>query len=58
MNSGEPVDHPSRETVKVRQGTGPRTTVSVLLVSLTLAAIVGVVLLTYFYSSPTPAPKI
>jgi hypothetical protein len=58
MSSGEPVDHPSRETVKVRQGTGPRTTVSVLLVSLTLAAIVGVVLLTYFYFSPTPAPKI
>lgn len=58
MNSGEPVDHPSHETVKVRQGTGPRTTVSVLLVSLTLAAIVGVALLTYFYFSPTPAPKV
>jgi len=58
MNSGEPVEHPSRETVKVRQGTGPRTTVSVLLVSLTLAAIAGVALLAYFYFSPTPAPKV
>jgi len=58
MNSGEPVDHPSRETVKVRQGTGPRTTVSVLLVSLTLAAIMGIALLAYFYFSPTPAPKV
>jgi hypothetical protein len=58
MNSGEPVDHPSRETVKVRQGTGPRTTVSVLLVSLTLAAVVGIALLAYFYVGATPAPKV
>jgi hypothetical protein len=57
MNT-EPVDHPSRDTVKVRQGTGPRATVSVLLVSLTLAAVVGIALLAYFYFGPTPAPKV
>jgi hypothetical protein len=43
-----PVDHPDRETVKVRQGTGPRATVSVLLISIVMAAVVGVVLLAYF----------
>jgi len=58
MTNGEPVDHPSRETVEVRQGTGPRTTVSVLLVSLTLAAVLGVALLAYFYFGATPAPKV
>jgi hypothetical protein len=47
MHTGQPVDHPSRETVEVRQGTGPRVTVSVLLVSLTLAVVVGVLLLAY-----------
>ncbi|HET7154541.1 MAG TPA: hypothetical protein VFI87_04140 [Hyphomicrobiaceae bacterium] len=57
MNT-QPVDHPSRDTVKVRQGTGPRATVSVLLVSLTLAAVVGIALLTYFYFGPVPAPKV
>jgi hypothetical protein len=58
MASSEPVDHPSRETVEVRQGTGPRTTVSVLLVSLTLAAFFGLGLLAYFYFGPLPAPKV
>lgn len=57
MNT-EPVDHPSRDTVKVRQGTGPRATVSVLFVSLTLAAVAGIALLAYFYFGPTPAPKV
>jgi hypothetical protein len=57
MISGQPVDHPSRETVKVRQGTGPRATVSVLLISLMLAAIAGVALLAYFYFGATPTPK-
>jgi hypothetical protein len=57
MTNGEPVDHPSRETVKVRQGTGPRTTVSVLLISLSLAAVIGLALLAYFYFGPVPAPK-
>lgn len=58
MSSGEPVDHPNRETVEVRQGTGPRATVSVLFVSLTLAAMAGVALLAYFYFGSTPAPKV
>ena len=30
----EPIDHPNTETVKVRQGTGPRATFSVLFLSL------------------------
>jgi hypothetical protein len=36
------LDHPSRETVEVRQGTGPRATVSVLFISVTLAVIAGI----------------
>lgn len=48
--STTPVDHPDRGTVAVRQGTGPRATVSVLLISTVLAAVVGVVLLAYFVS--------
>jgi hypothetical protein len=44
----KPVDHPDRETIAVRQGTGPRATVSVLFISLTLAVVVGVALVTYF----------
>ena len=48
MEGSKPVDHPDRETVAVRQGTGPRATVSVLLISLTLAAVVGVALVAYF----------
>jgi hypothetical protein len=58
MSNGKPVDHPSRETVKVRQGTGPRATVSVLLISLMLTALAGVALLAYFYYGPTPIPKV
>jgi hypothetical protein len=41
------VDHPSRETVAVRQGTGPRATVSVLFVSVILAVIAGIGLAVY-----------
>jgi hypothetical protein len=41
-SSSKPVDHPSRETVEVRQGTGPRATVSVLFISVALAVIAGV----------------
>jgi len=48
-DSSKPVDHPDRETVKVRQGTGPRAMVSVLLISLMLAAVAGAALLTFFY---------
>ena len=46
--STEAVDRPSAETVKVRQGTGPRATVSVLLISLTAAAVAGVLIVGYF----------
>jgi hypothetical protein len=38
----KPVDHPSRETVEVRQGTGPSATVSVLFISVALAVIAGI----------------
>jgi hypothetical protein len=47
----KPVDHPSRETVRVRQGTGPRATVTVLVVSLLGAAAVGALLFIFFYAS-------
>jgi hypothetical protein len=40
-SESKPVDHPSRETVEVRQGTGPRATVSVLFNSVALAVIAG-----------------
>jgi hypothetical protein len=49
MDNSKTVDHPDRKTVAVRQGTGPRATVSVLLISLLMAAAVGVVFLVYFY---------
>jgi hypothetical protein len=44
----EAVDRPSTETVKVRQGTGPRAMMSVLLAGLCAAAIAGLVLVGYF----------
>jgi hypothetical protein len=56
MDNGKPVDRPSAQTVKLRQGTGPRAMVSVLLVSLLLAAIAGAVLLFYFFGWPTSKP--
>ena len=53
MNDTKPVDRPSEQTVKVRQGTGPRAMVSVLLISLLLAAVLGALLLAYW---PASAP--
>ena len=47
----EAVDRPSTETVEVRQGTGPRSMVSVLLISLLACAAVGAAVLTYFVRS-------
>ena len=47
-SSSKPVDRPDQETVGVRQGTGPRATVSVLTVSLVLAGLAGIGLLAYF----------
>lgn len=55
--SSAPVDHPDRKTVQARQGTGPRAMVSVLLISLALAALVGFMLLAYFYAWPTQSPE-
>jgi hypothetical protein len=55
--SSAPVDHPDRKAVQVRQGTGPRAMVSVLLISLALAALVGLLLLAYFYAWPTQSPE-
>jgi hypothetical protein len=52
----KPVDRPSDQTVKVRQGTGPRAMVSVLFASLLMAAIAGVLLLLYFYFISSPSP--
>lgn len=55
MDDTKPVDHPSRETVEVRQGTGPRAMVSVLLISLVLAALIGLAFAaSYYFGAPTP----
>jgi hypothetical protein len=54
ITDSKPVDHPSRETLKVRQGTGPRATVTVLIVSLLAAAVVGALLLIFFYLGSAP----
>jgi hypothetical protein len=43
-----PADHPDRETVAVRQGTGPRATVSVPVISIACAAVAGVLPMAYF----------
>ena len=50
MDDSKPVDHPDNETVKVRQGTGPRATVSVLMISTVLALTAGAILLVYFFA--------
>ena len=47
----KPVDRPSQETVEVRQGTGPRATVSVLFISIIMAAVAGIGLVGYFVLS-------
>ena len=49
MEDSKPVDHPDRETVEVRQGTGPRAMVSVLFISLVSAVVAGAILLAYFF---------
>jgi hypothetical protein len=50
MNT-EPVDRPSQETVEVRQGTGPRAMVSVLLLSILGAVVAGVFIIGYFVTT-------
>jgi hypothetical protein len=54
MKGDKPVDEPSRETVRTRQGTGPRAMVSVLLASLLLAVIAGVIVLLPWLLSTGP----
>ena len=49
MEESKPADRSSEETEDVRQGTGPRSTVSVLVVSLVLAGAAGAVLVAYFW---------
>jgi hypothetical protein len=49
MEDSKPADRSSEETEDVRQGTGPRSTVSVLFVSLLLAGLAGGVLVAYFW---------
>ena len=49
METSKTVDRPSQETVDVRQGTGPRATVSVLFISLALAAIAAGGLVVYAF---------
>ncbi len=44
----EPVDRADKVTENVRQGTGPRETVSVLLVSLLMACAAGVAIVVYY----------
>ena len=59
MDNGKPVDRPDATTVKVRQGTGPRSMVSVLLISLLAAAIIGAALLYYFiFMRPDVPPPV
>jgi hypothetical protein len=41
---------------EARQGTGPREMVSVLFISILLAAVAGAVLLWYFYFTAAPTP--
>jgi hypothetical protein len=54
----KPVDRPDRETLKVRQGTGPRAMVAVLLIS-TIAALVAVAaVVLYYYAGPASPPKV
>jgi hypothetical protein len=49
ISDSKPVDHPDKETVAVRQGTGPRATVSVLFLSTAMALTAGAILLVYFF---------
>ena len=54
MEGTKPVDRPDRQTVQVRQGTGPRSTVSVLFISLAGAAVAGILIVSYFVWGHSP----
>ncbi|MDX2201322.1 MAG: hypothetical protein NW223_01105 [Hyphomicrobiaceae bacterium] len=49
MSNTHRADKSDPVTEQVRQGTGPRETVSVLLVSLMMAAAAGIAIVAYFY---------
>ena len=49
LENSKEVDHPSQQTVDIRQGTGPRAMVSVLFVSLALAAVAAAGLAVYAF---------
>jgi len=53
----KPVDRPDQATVAVRQGTGPRAMVTVLLLSTIAAAAAMLVIYLYFIAGPTLPPK-
>ena len=49
----EPEEHPIEVTkTEARQGTGPRQTVSVLIISIALAILAGALLVIWFYILP------
>ena len=48
MEGTKPADHPDRQTVEVRQGTGPRATDSVLFISMAAAVMAGIFIVGYF----------
>lgn len=52
----DPDHDPELTKTEARQGTGPRHMVSVLFISVTLAVVVGVLLLAYFYLTTSPQP--
>ena len=53
----KPVDRPDKATVAVRQGTGPRAMVTVLLLSTLAAAAAMLVIYLYFFAGPTLPPR-
>jgi hypothetical protein len=53
----KPVDRPDQATVAVRQGTGPRAMVTVLLLSTIAAVAAMLVIYLYFFAGQTPPPK-
>ena len=52
----DPNHDPELTKTEARQGTGPRQMVSVLFVSITLAVVIGALLLAYFYLTTSPQP--
>jgi hypothetical protein len=52
----KPVDRPDKTTVAVRQGTGPRAMVTVLLISTLVALAAMLIIYLYFFAGPTSPP--